>query len=120
VSVRAPTALFLGSDDPALAAALAELVAGQGGVLASDRDLAGDADVVLLWLGDPLDVAPWLGLCAARARGLPVIALLPFHDERLAAQACACGASACHGLDQPIARLAAALAAALATPARRC
>ena len=108
------TALLLGSDDPALAATLAEVLAGLGGVLVRDREPAAGVDVVLLLIADPFDVAPWIGLYAARARGLPVVALLPFHDERLAVQARGCGASACHGLDQPIAQLVAALQATLA------
>jgi DNA-binding NarL/FixJ family response regulator len=108
-----PTALLVGCDDGALAAALAEVLTDVGASLAPDRDLGGDADVLLLLLGDPLDVGPWLALYAARARQIPVIVLLSFHDAHLAAQARACGAVACHGLDQPVAQLAATLAQVL-------
>jgi hypothetical protein len=109
---------LLGSDDPALVATLAEVLVDLDAVLVSERERVGDADLVLLWIADRDEVAPWLGLYAARARGLPVVALLPFHDERLAAQTGACGALACHGLDQPIARLAQVLRATGLFPPR--
>jgi hypothetical protein len=104
------TALLVGSDDAALVATLAEVLAGVGASLAQEQAPGGEADLVLLLLGDRLDLGPWLALHAASALHIPVIVLMRFYDASLAAQARACGALACHGLDQPVAGLTAALA----------
>lgn len=61
-------------------------------------------DLVLVMV-DRNDLAGLFGRARSIAAGAPVIAILPFNDERLERQVLAFGASGCYSLNTPIERL---------------
>lgn len=67
--------------------------------------LRGAAPDLVLVMVDRNDLANLFGRARAIAAGAPVVAILPLHDERLARQLVAFGASGCYSLDTPIERL---------------
>ena len=96
---------LLGTDAP-LTALLADVLSDEGVSLAP---AGAQADVVLALVGRAEALAPAL----QRARGAPLILLLPFADERVQRRALELGARGCFALGEPLAGLRALVRGAL-------
>jgi hypothetical protein len=101
-----PTVSVDDIDDPDLRAAMSELVTDIGARLPSDST---SVDVALVSVASTDEMADRVQRVRGRLPATMVVVLVPFSQPRLTWNALACGAAACHSLDQPTERLAAAL-----------
>ncbi len=104
-------AVLVGEGGGPLVELLSDVLADVGVALSVDDGDAPPAsgrgarpDLVLVVV-DRNDIPGLLGRARAVASGAPVIAILPFHDERLERQVLASGADGLYSLDTPIERL---------------
>jgi hypothetical protein len=107
---RRRRAVIVGESERPLVELLSDVLADIDITVQVDATSDGDAeppvapDMVLVVVGRD-DVAGVFGRARALAAGAPVVAILPFHDERLMRRSFAFGASACYSLDSSLEKL---------------